>query len=112
MSASIGHLLNRQLEVWREVGEDDGYGGRRTARSRYGEPVPAKVDQPTPAERTLAQQAGSAHTHNVYLLPGTDVARGDQLRGDGEVYRVISTVSPSTPIYLKAECELIQPAPA
>ncbi|HEY5836179.1 phage head completion protein [Streptomyces sp.] len=110
MTGSIGHLLNRTLEVWRELGEDDGYGGRRTVRSLAGQ-VPAKVDQPSAAERTLAQQSGSEHTHTVYLLPDADVARGDQLSGDGDTFRVLSTVTPSAPAYLKAECALIQAAP-
>lgn len=110
MTGSIAHLLNRELEVWRPVSEPDGYGGRRTAWSQAGT-VPAKVDQAAAAERVLAQQSGSEHTHSVYLLPGSDVLRGDQLRGDDEVYRVISTVTPSAPAYLKAECALIQAAP-
>ena len=111
MTGSIGHLLNRRLEVWRPAGEGDGYGGRRTTWVQRGTAA-AKVDQPAAAERLLAQQAGAAHTHSVYLLPDADVARGDQLRGDGQVLRVLATYSPSSPVYLKADCELVQPAPS
>ncbi|MFJ5059025.1 phage head closure protein [Streptomyces nigra] len=112
MTGSIGHLLNRTLEVWRPVaGPGDGLGGRRTTYVATGTTVRAKVDQPSDAERMLAQQAGSEHTHSIYLLPGSDVTRGDELRGAGQSFRVTATVEPSTPVYLKAQCKLIQSQP-
>lgn len=113
MTGSIGHLLNRTLEVWRPApGLGDGLGGRRTTYVNTGVTVKAKVDQPSDAERMLAQQAGSEHSHSVYLLPGSGVTRGDELRGGGQRFRVTATVQPSSPVYLKAQCELIQSAPA
>ncbi|MEU9972345.1 phage head closure protein [Streptomyces sp. NPDC051014] len=112
MTGSIGHLLNRTLEVWRPApGNGDGLGGRRTTYVNTGRSVQAKVDQPSDADRILAQQAGSEHTHTVYLLPGSDVTRGDQLRGDGQVLRVTAAVTPSSPVYLKAPCTLVQSEP-
>ncbi|MGW3437056.1 phage head closure protein [Streptomyces bacillaris] len=103
----ITHLLNRVLEVWRTTTTDDGYGGQETTLTRRAD-VAAKVDQPSASERMLAQQAGSQHTHSVYLLPGADVRRGDELRGDGQALRVLHVVTPSGPVYRKAECELTQ----
>ncbi|GGV86725.1 hypothetical protein GCM10010294_67700 [Streptomyces griseoloalbus] len=103
----ITHLLNRTLQVWRIVATDDGAGGQDTTLVRQADAA-AKVDQPSAAERTLAAQAGSEHTHNVYLQPTADVRRGDELRGDGQTFRVLSVVQPSAPIYSKAECQLIQ----
>jgi hypothetical protein len=110
MTGPISHLLNRTLDVWRPAASDDGYGGRPTVPIQQGE-VRAKVDQAATSERALGPSAGSPHTHDIYLEPTADVLRGDQLRGDGDTFRVISTVTPSTPAYLKAECEQIQPAP-
>lgn len=110
MTGPITHLLNRQLEVWRPAATDDDYGGRRVQHILQGT-VMAKVDQASAAERSVAQQGGAALTHSVYLQPDADVQRGDQLRGNGETYRVTGTVTPSTPVYLKAECEQIQAAP-
>ncbi|WP_299542030.1 phage head closure protein [uncultured Streptomyces sp.] len=101
----ITHLLNRQLAVWRTVTTDDGYGGQQTAHQAVGQ-VRAKVDQPSASERMLAQQGGVPHTHTVYLQPGADVRRGDELRGDGQVLRVLSVIAPSAPLYRRAECEL------
>ncbi|MGA5605923.1 head-tail adaptor protein [Streptomyces griseoincarnatus] len=103
----ITHLLNRQLEVWRSSRVPDGLGGWTTTKAPQGE-VAAKVDQPSVRERMLAAQAGSEQTHSVYLLPDADVRRGDELRGDAQVLRVLSVVEPSGPVYRKAECQLIQ----
>ncbi|KAB8167058.1 phage head closure protein [Streptomyces sp. 3MP-14] len=103
----ITHLLNRHLAVWRQTTAPDGAGGQTVTWAQAGE-VAAKVDQPSTRERVVAQQAGSEHTHTVYTLPGADVRRGDQLRDGGERYRVLSIISPSTPIYRRADVHLIQ----
>ena len=104
----ISHWLNRTLQVCRPATSGDGTGGQQVIYVQQAD-VRAKVDQPTTAERMLAQQAGARHTHTVYLLPTADVRRGDELRGGGQVLRVLATSTPSTPRYLRAECELIQP---
>lgn len=103
----ISHRLNRVLEVWRETVTDDGMGGQEVTLVRQVDVV-AKVDQPSASVRLLAQQAGADHTHDIYLLPAADVQRGDELRGEGQAFRVDSVVVPSAPIYRKAEAELIQ----
>lgn len=108
----IGRHLNRQLQVWRTTTVDDGAGGEETTTAQVGT-VRAKVDQPSPTERLIAQQTGSRHSHNVYLNPRADVRRGDELRGTDALgtaqrFRVQSVVQPSTPVYSKAEVELTQ----
>lgn len=108
MTSRIDHLLNRALEVWRPGTTSDGAGGQQVTYTQRPYDVRAKVDQPSTADRTLAQQAGSRHTHTIYLPAGADVARGDQLRGDGQTFRVLATMQPSRPDYLKADCELIE----
>lgn len=99
--------LTRTLEVWRPATASDGMGGQAVTLQLLGT-VRAKVDQPAAADRLLAQQSGSAHTHTVYLLPDADVARGDELRGDGQVLKVHATAAPSRPDYLRADCALTQ----
>lgn len=109
---AVRHWLNRRLGVWRPVlvGED-GSGGFTTARVQVAE-VAAKVDQPAAArEREESDRWGGDHTHDVYVLPEADVARGDELRGDGQVFRVLAVVEPSTPIYRKCVVELWQAEP-
>jgi hypothetical protein len=108
----IGRHLNRTLEVWRTTTVDDGAGGETTSVTPIGT-VRAKVDQPSPTERLIAQQTGSRHSHNVYLSPSTYVQRGDELRGADALgtlqrFRVQSVIQPSTPVYSKAEVELTQ----
>lgn len=103
----VAHLLNRSLEVWRPQTADDGSGGQTITLTQVGE-VRAMVSQPSVQERLVVAQSGAAHSHNVYALPDADVSRGDELRGDGQVFRVIAEVEPSRPVYLKAFCELIQ----
>ncbi|URM90415.1 head-tail adaptor protein [Streptomyces sp. MRC013] len=108
----ISHLLNRELAVWRTVTADDGAGGQSSTRVQHGT-VPAKVDQPSATEQMVAMQAGSGHSHSIYLLPDADVRRGDELRGADEggatqTFRVLAVVRPSAPVYAKALCELTQ----
>lgn len=108
----IGRYLNRTLAVWRPGTADDGHGGQTTVLVEVGS-VRAKVDQPSPTERMVAAQTTSRHSHDIYLLPGADVRRGDELRGtDGlghaQAFRVQSVVQPSTPVYTKALVELTQ----
>ncbi|MFE9737338.1 head-tail adaptor protein [Streptomyces sp. NPDC006477] len=105
---SIARRLNRTLEVWRAAVEPDGAGGQRRTMTRRPDTVRGKVDQPSASDRLLAQQAGSEHTHDIYLLPAADVERGDELHGGGQVFKVRSVVEPSSTRYRKAECHLIQ----
>jgi SPP1 family predicted phage head-tail adaptor len=105
---SIERWLNRTLEVWRPTTVPDGSGGQVVTLVQVGE-VRAKVDQPSAAERLVAAQAGAEQTRPVYLLPATDVRRGDELRDGSLILRVVATVTPSTPDYLRADCTWTQP---
>lgn len=96
--------LNTTLEVWRVTLTEDGQGGSSETWAEVGS-VLAKVNEPTAAERVEAMRSGVDLAYQVHLLPDEDVRRGDELRGDGEVFRVKSTVRPSTPTYLRAQCE-------
>ena len=111
----IGRTLNRTLAVWRETAVDDGAGGQETTLAQVAT-VRGKVDQPSPTERLMAQQSESRHSHNIYLQPRANVRRGDELRGtdalgNDQIFRVLSIVQPSTPVYSKAFVELTQSQP-
>lgn len=106
----VAHLLNRTLTVWRPSLTPDGSGGFDVDFDDVGE-VRAKVDQPSTLERQRADQWGSEHTHNIYLEPDAQVFRGDELRGDDQVFRVLATVEPSYAVYLKAPAQLVQAEP-
>lgn len=111
--------FNRWLYVWRETVDPDGAGGHYTEYMNHGRQR-VKVDQSSAEERAIAQQDGAVHTHNIYTFTFGDLRRGDRLAEEGvdpnqlepgeEVYRVLMTTHPSTPIYLKAQAERIQSA--
>jgi head-tail adaptor len=107
-----GRHLNRRLEVHRPTTVDDGAGGKETTLVLQGT-VRARVSQPSASERQVAAQTSSRHSHDIYLLPGADVERGDELRGTDRLgraqeFRVQAVVEPSEAVYSKAMCELIQ----
>lgn len=106
----VGHLLNRMLEVHRPVTAPDGSGGQTVTLVHVGD-VAAKIDQPTATERQVGEQWAAEHSHTARFLPGADVARGDELRGDGQTFRVLATLTPSRPVYLKAPVQLVQSEP-
>lgn len=99
--------LRRTLEVWRATTVDDGQGGQDESRGQVGT-VQAKVNEPSAQERIEAQRSGAELTYSIHLLPDADVRRMDELRGDGDVFRVVATVRPSVPVYLRAQCTLDQ----
>lgn len=103
----VHNLLNTSASVERSQIVPDGMGGSVETWVSAGA-FPAKVDQATASERQLAAQWGSKHSHNVYFDPATDVQRGDRLTSGGHVFRVLATVQPSRPVYLRAECEFIE----
>lgn len=106
----IGHWLNRQLEVWRPTTADDGHGGKATTLTQQPEPVAAKVDQPGAAEGGTGAATAGENTHDIYLQPGADVRRLDQLRdaSTGETWQVRHVLAPSSTRYRKAQSLLIQ----
>ncbi|MEU7617189.1 head-tail adaptor protein [Micromonospora rifamycinica] len=109
----IGHTLNVRLDVWRAQRATDGAGGQTVTRGKVGT-VRARISQPRAGEQVEADQAGARHDTWIYLLPRADVRRGDELRpagaaaGSRPYWRVMSTVRPSAPVYLRAAAEHIE----
>ena len=103
--------------MWRPTQTADGSGGYTTSYVNQGL-VDLKVDQSSAAEQVVAAQAGANHSHNAYADPDEDIQRKDLLvvtgvdpnSGSGEMYQVKATTTPSTPIYLKCQCERIESA--
>lgn len=104
--------LNRRCDVYRTVTGTDSVGGTTTAMTKVNtRPVRVKVSQPAGVEQLEAQRAGASFSVIVHAKPRADIRRGDELRflDDGDDLRVKSTIMPSTPVYLRADCEQIQP---
>lgn len=112
----VASLLNATLNVWREQKTPDGVGGFTATFTDQGS-ASCKIDQSSAEERLLAQQAGAAHTHNIYFAYDEDVQRNDRLAPAGvdpnterPYYEVDSTHIPSSPGYLKAITEKVEGA--
>lgn len=108
----VGRLLKASVEVWRAATVDDGGGGQSTTWQQIGTQR-ARLSQPSARERQAADQSSADLTHIVYLTPGADVRRRDELRRDGLVLEVTATFEPSEPgTYLRADCTARQPTSA
>lgn len=120
MSApTVTHLLNRQVEVWRNSRTPDGAGGWATKRV-YSHDLDVRVSRARINEVRIVRsqigpmQAEARVTHIVYADGDADVLRGDELRDDtyAEQFRVIGTQLATGPdVYLRAEAELIETEP-
>lgn len=104
------HELNRRFRVMRPVTTSDDLGGTEVMEVDRGL-VKAKVSQPAAVEQLEAQQASASFSVIVHLRPDANVRRGDHLVAldDGDDLRVKSTIQPSDPVYLRADCEQMQP---
>lgn len=110
MTTPIGtHELNRRFRVMRPTSVGDDGGGSTTTLVDRGV-IRAKVSQPAAVEQLEAQQAGASFAVIVHMKPKADVRRGDHLIAldDGDSLRVKSTITPSEPVYLRADCEQVQ----
>lgn len=104
------HELRRRFKVMRPTTTADDLGGSSVAEVQVGRPVRAKVSQPAAVEQLEAAQANASFAVIVHFKPNVDVRRGDHLVAldDGDDLRVKSTIQPSEPVYLRADCEQIQ----
>lgn len=114
---SIGHLLNRDVEIWRTTRTPDGAGGWHQTRV-FSHVLPARISRASVGERTFTRsevgdmQSAAELTHILYFDDGADVRRGDRVRDpvyDDEEYRVIGTQRSTNPeVYIRAETERIE----
>ena len=104
------HELNRRFRVMRPVVSGDDLGGSDVTPTDVGI-VRAKVSQPAGVEQVEAMQSSASLTVIAHFKPGVNVRRGDHLIAldDGDDLRVKSTIEPSDAIYLRADCEQLQP---
>lgn len=115
---SIGHLLNREVEIWRTQREPDGAGGWVQTRV-FSHRLEARISRASVRERAFARsevgdmQGAAELTHILYFDDGSDILRGDRVRDpafNDEEYRVIGTQRATNPdVYIRAEAELLQP---
>lgn len=81
----------RQYEVHRPAPTTDPGGGQDAPVVFVGT-VRVDIAEMRAAERVLAHQSGVEHTHRGFKRPGElEIMRGDELRGDGQRFLVISS---------------------
>lgn len=116
---SVGHLLNREVEVWRTQRQPDGAGGWVQTRV-FSHFLPVRVSRAGVSEKSFARtevgdmQGEAELRFIIYADDGADVLRGDRLRAPEyeEQYRVIGTQKSTNPeVYVRIEAELEQPEP-
>lgn len=104
----LGHLLNRDLTVYRESFTADGQGGRTKSFASAGT-VRAQVCQPSDQERLAAAQLGARLDAIVYVPFGADVERGDMLDdGGARRWRVVAEESNSRSTYARLHVTEVQ----
>lgn len=109
MISRTAHLLKQRADIFRRTQVSDGQGGYTYTFGAVKVNQKCKIDQASASEQMEAEQAGSTHTHSIYMEYGQNVRRGDEIRRLGKSYRVGKVVQPSTPgVYYKAECEELQ----
>ena len=101
IAAYANRMMNRELDVYRPTTTPDGSGGVTVTFEPQGS-VSARVALPSTTERIAAEQAGSVHTHNIYVPLDADVRRNDELRSADQTFRLSSVVVPAvTPVTVK-----------
>jgi SPP1 family predicted phage head-tail adaptor len=108
----IRHLLNVDVDVYRDEFADDGRGGQtRTTPDTPTSTVRARVAQPSAEERAVAAQLGAVLEHVVHVPYSADVQRGDELDAGGpRRLRVQAVVNDSSRTYKRLECQVIEGA--
>lgn len=116
---SVGHLLNREVEVWRTERQPDGAGGWNQTRV-FSHNLEVRISRASVREKSFARtevgdmQGEAELTHIIYADDDADVLRGDRLRAVDfdEEYRVIGTQRATNPdVYVRIEAEMQQPEP-
>lgn len=114
----LEHLAERVLDHYRPETLRNASGGLDETRVPLGQ-IEVRASQPSAEERSLARtavgpQQGQAELEGqFYTEPDEDVARGDELEDPvtGEAWRVVATLAPSRPVYLRLDVAAFQPEP-
>lgn len=108
MTPNASHLFISTTDHWRAAPTADAGGGQSvivehlgTLRCRRRQPIVA-------VEGFLGGQDVANVTEVVYLPPGSDVRRNDELRFGDDVLDVHAVYTPSLPVYRRADCRLRQ----
>jgi len=101
-------LLNRDYAVSRRQRTPDAQGGWQIGYVPIN-PIRGRLRPASSAERQVAQLEEREITHIFYCVDGVDIARGDQVTGDGVTVEVQAVREPSrADHHLEIDCREIQ----
>ena len=107
--ALIEALFNQTVTVSRRDRIADGQGGYSILYADVAS-VEGRLRPASSTERDVADQEQRAISHVLYVLHGTDIARGDQIEVDGLTLDVMGVREPSRAGYhLEVDCMEVQP---
>lgn len=107
----IESLFNHTFAISRTTRASDGQGGWAEVVDSSWE-VLGRMRPASSAERQVAAQEQRHLSHVLYLLAGTDVARGDLVSGGGVTVLVRGVREPSQAgHHLEVDCQEVQTEP-
>lgn len=97
-------LLNGDYTIARRARISDGQGGWIISYTELAT-VRGRLRPASGTEREVAAQEQRQISHVLYVVAGTDIARGDQVEGDGVLVDVVGVREPSrADHHLEVDC--------
>lgn len=87
-------LLNHTFTDYRRQRLQDGQGGWAIVWAENGI-VTGRLRPLNASERSVAQQEQSQIDHKLYVVAGSDIARGDVIVGEDKTVKVLAILEPS-----------------
>jgi hypothetical protein len=92
---SIISLLNKVVDIRRNVADYDDMGGVQYTLTTYSASNPCRISSSVPSEVSTGPTQYAEATVMIYILPGLDVMRDDQVVDGSTIYEVLGVRDPS-----------------
>jgi len=104
MSPAIEHEFNNTFTLYRRDRTADGQGGWIVSYALNGT-AEGRIRPATSREREVGTQEQREISHVLYVLAGTDIARGDQVELGDDVWDVMGVREPSLAgVHYEVDC--------
>lgn len=102
-------MLTDDFIIKRKVLTPDGVGGFSSVLTQIGGTIKGRLDDETSSETPRARQDVEFIKERLFVLPGTDIKREDQVEGLGRTFRVRYFGTVHEDHLLEVICEEIDP---
>ena len=92
---SIISLLNKVVDIRRNVADYDDMGGVQYTLTTYASSTPCRISTSVPTEISAGPTQYAEATAMIYILPNLDVQRDDQAVDGTTIYTVLGVRDPS-----------------